>query len=130
LAVTNVSIDGSNVADVSITVSLCPGSGYIPVAGTVVSFDAKPVSLNGIDFGSDGAGGGGSGVLIEPDGSNGGSWLIYQGYPIPNGTWTPMGPFTMPGGASPNMTSFTIRFHAQGNSWYGSIYLDNISIAH
>jgi beta-galactosidase len=128
LAVTGVNIDGTIVDDVSITVTLCTASS-IPIEGTIVNFDAKAVGTNGLGFGSDGAGGGGPGVLVDPDGGEGGSWLVYQGLPMTSGTWYSMGPFTMRGySGHPNMTTLSLRFHSGGNPWSGTIYLDNISL--
>jgi hypothetical protein len=118
LQVANATFGGG---DITVLVTLCGGTAVQFASGSfAVSVDMRFESATGVPFGDDGTGGGSPGVLADGDF---GSFLIYQGPPIPLGTWQTLSR-TIPAGST---STIEFRFVPQ-NSWTGTIYIDNISV--
>ncbi len=113
----------AGASSLGVQVTLCSGAGVaIPANGFAFSADVQ--FQGGIGFGDDGTSTGSGDPLVLLEAANGFSHVIGQNVgPFTNSTWYTW-PDTLTGTST---TTVTIRFAPQA-PWYGTIYVDNISL--
>jgi hypothetical protein len=110
-------------SSLAVQVTLCGGAGVsIPANGFAFSADVSFQGYSG--FGDDGTGTGSGSPAVLLEAANGFSHIITDSAsPFSNSYWYTW-PDTLTG---PSTTTISLRFAPQ-SPWYGTIYVDNISL--
>lgn len=122
LSISNAQFN-AGASSLGVQVTLCAGAGIaIPTSGFTFSADVRFKASGGLAFGDDGSGSGSPAVVLE---ANGFSHIIAgSDGPFTDGTWYT---WTASLAGIPTTTTVTLRFAPQ-SLWYGTIFVDNISL--